>query len=53
LSYIEANCNRGFHDFNEEADVAPINHLSDWKDASPSLFAIAANWIMGRRRHGF
>ena len=53
LSGVDAEGNRGVYDFKQGTGATPVSYLGEWEWASPSLFAIAANWMIGRRRHGF
>lgn len=52
LSGIDREANRGVYDFKTGTGAAPIEYLGEWEWASPGLFALPANWLIGRRRNG-
>ena len=52
LSGVDPAGNRGVYDFKQGTGAAPIEYLGEWDWASPRLFALPANWLIGRRRHG-
>ncbi len=52
LSGVDAAGNRGVYDFKQGTGATPLDYLGEWEWASPRLFALPANWLIGRRRHG-
>ncbi len=52
LSGIDATGNRGVYDFKQGTGATPIDYLGEWDWASPRLFALPANWLIGKRRNG-
>ncbi len=52
LSGVDADGNRGVYDFKQGTGAAPVEYLGEWEWASPRLFALPANWLIGKRRNG-
>ena len=52
LSGIDPVGNRGVYDFKQGTGAAAIEYLGEWEWAFPRLFALPANWLIGRRRNG-
>ena len=52
LSGVDRDGNRGVYDFKVGTGATPVEYLGEWEWASPSLFALPANWLIGKRRHG-
>ena len=52
LSGVDPVGNRGVYDFKQGTGAAPLEYLGEWEWAFPRLFALPANWLVGRRRNG-
>lgn len=52
LSGVDPVGNRGVYDFKQGTGATPVEYLGEWEWASPRLFALPANWLIGRRHNG-
>ncbi len=52
LSGVDPDGNRGVYDFKQGTGATPVDYLGEWDWASPRLFALPANWLIGKRRNG-
>jgi hypothetical protein len=52
LSGVDPVGNRGVYDFKQGTGATPVEYLGEWEWASPLLFALPANWLIGTRRNG-
>lgn len=50
LSGVDPVGNRGVFDFKQGTGATLVEYLGEWEWASPSMFALPANWLIGKRR---